>query len=656
MLARAAIVLCLLALGISRACAGIDEDFVRPGGGVWGDVLDRLLGQKGFGKSYALVIGVGNYDYYTKLSAPAADAEQMRNFLRDEGQFDRIITLTDEKATRARIESLMDRILPQLVQGNDRFLFYFSGHGMTRNLAASKRGYLILKSSRRDSWDEMIDMPRIREWAENFGNARHVLFLLDACFSGLAAAERKVGLDPKNQTIQRLMQPASHIVTAGVEGEESYIVDGKSLFTSAFLTAARGSLSSSNDGVISLSEIMVQINRVLDFQRAKLNDRFKMTPRNYYARIENNAGEFFFLPAGIQRSAKATPGSPSAPEVTSKSPNPKAPPDLGEQPNLLFSAWSKSCAMSRETNGKQTCTTSKEGRVDSGATVVAAELVERQGDSKTLRVSLPLGMSIQPGTRVIVDDGQPINAAYTGCFADGCVAEYAVSDGLLAKLKNGNGLAVQGINGAGQPISLVLPLANFAQAYDGRPSMPQITAQSKREPAAPLDAQQLIFSPWTRFCLKGQEQNAKQVCFTGKDGRVESGLPVAAAVVIEPENEPRKLLRVTLPLGMSIQPGTRAMIDNGQPMTGPYVICFNNGCMADYEASGALITALKKGRNLFIGGINTAGQSITVAIPLTEFAKAFDGPPTDPKAFEAQQIQLQEELQRRAEGARGRAR
>ena len=41
-----------------------------------------------------------------------------------------------------------------------------------------------------------------------------------------------------------------------------------------------------------------------------------------------------------------------------------------------------------------------------------------------------------------------------------------------------------------------------------------------------------------------------------------------------------------LPLGMSLQPGTRVIVDQGQPMTGPYVICFTNGCMADYEASG----------------------------------------------------------------------
>ena len=48
--------------------------------------------------------------------------------------------------------------------------------------------------------------------------------------------------------------------------------------------------------------------------------------------------------------------------------------------------------------------------------------------------------------------------------------------------------------------------------------------------------------------MKGQDANAKQVCFTGKDGRIESGQPVVAAVIIEPEGEPKKLLRVTLPV------------------------------------------------------------------------------------------------------------
>ena len=129
-------------------------------------------------------------------------------------------------------------------------------------------------------------------------------------------------------------------------------------------------------------------------------------------------------------------------------------------------------------------------------------------------------------------------------------------------------------------------------------------------------------------------------------------MPVVAAVLIEPEGEPKKLLRVTLPLGMQLVHGTRVIVDQNQPMTAPYVICFTNGCMADYEANTDLIGKMKKGQGLVIQAINSTGQPISLVLPLADFGKAYDGPPTDPKVFEEQQKKLQEELQRRADEAR----
>jgi len=185
------------------------------------------------------------------------------------------------------------------------------------------------------------------------------------------------------------------------------------------------------------------------------------------------------------------------------------------------------------------------------------------------------------------------------------------------------------------------------------------TAQAPPAAGAPAGAQppeqqvQLIYAPWTKFCLKGQEAGAKQVCFTGKDGRIESGQPVIAAVIIEPEGEPKKILRVTLPLGMQLVHGTRIIVDSNAPQQGAYVICFQNGCMSDYEATPELIASMKKGQNLVVQAINSNGAPLTLPLPLAgEFAKAYDGPPTDPKVFEENQKKLQEELQKRAEEQR----
>jgi len=139
---------------------------------------------------------------------------------------------------------------------------------------------------------------------------------------------------------------------------------------------------------------------------------------------------------------------------------------------------------------------------------------------------------------------------------------------------------------------------------------------------------------WTKVCMKGQD--AKEVCLTGTDGRLGNGISAVTAVLIEQEGRPNKTLRVTLPLGMSIQPGTRVIVDQGQPMTGPYVICFKNGCMADYEASGEFVDNMKRGKDLAVQGVKGGGQVLTVVIPLADFAKAYDGPPTDPREFERQ--------------------
>jgi invasion protein IalB len=204
------------------------------------------------------------------------------------------------------------------------------------------------------------------------------------------------------------------------------------------------------------------------------------------------------------------------------------------------------------------------------------------------------------------------------------------------------------------------PAAPAPAAQAPAQQAPQAQAQP---PAAggqpPADQQvQLIYAPWTKFCLKGQDANAKQVCFTGKDGRIESGQPVVAAVIIEPEGEPKKILRVTLPLGMQLVHGTRIIIDNNPPQQSPYVICFANGCMSDYEATPELLANMKKGQNLVVQAINANGAPLTLPLPLQEtggsFAKAYDGPPTDPKVFEENQKKLQEELQKKAEEARKR--
>jgi invasion protein IalB len=168
-------------------------------------------------------------------------------------------------------------------------------------------------------------------------------------------------------------------------------------------------------------------------------------------------------------------------------------------------------------------------------------------------------------------------------------------------------------------------------AVQGAPAAPALTQQAAA-PAGP-EVPQLTYSPWTEVCAKGQEANAQPVCFTGKEGRLpDDGMMVVGAVVIEQDSSPNKLLRITVPLGMMVQAGTRVIVDQGRPMTGHFSVCLPQGCIAEFEASQELIGELKKGRGMVVQAVNgQTGGAISLSLPLPDFAKAYDGPPDRPK-------------------------
>jgi invasion protein IalB len=173
-----------------------------------------------------------------------------------------------------------------------------------------------------------------------------------------------------------------------------------------------------------------------------------------------------------------------------------------QQDPLIYTPWTKYCL--KAADEKQTCFIGKDGRLASDKVLVAAVIVERDGNSKNiLRVTLPLGMLLVRGTRLIVDNNPPAQSAYAICFANGCTSDYEVTPELLANMKAGQNLVVQAINSNGAPVSLPLPLqeagGGFAKAYDGLPPDPKVIEdnykkvqeelQKRADEAHPKDAE-----------------------------------------------------------------------------------------------------------------------------------------------------------------------
>jgi invasion protein IalB len=190
------------------------------------------------------------------------------------------------------------------------------------------------------------------------------------------------------------------------------------------------------------------------------------------------------------------------------------------------------------------------------------------------------------------------------------------------------------------------PKKGSAPAQAPAPAQAAPAAGGQQEQAVPP----LIYSNWTKICGKGPEQGAKQICQTGKDGRLESGMPIVAAILMEMEGEGKKVLQIMLPPGVYLPKGTRVVIDRDEPsaIIGTFLTCANGGCIAHLEANADIVQKLKKGQNLYVQAYNMAQNVMTMSLPLGDFAKAYDGPATDPKELEAKNKKLQDELQRRA--------
>jgi invasion protein IalB len=122
-----------------------------------------------------------------------------------------------------------------------------------------------------------------------------------------------------------------------------------------------------------------------------------------------------------------------------------------------YSPWTKLCTKGHD--GVQTCLVGRDatrtGR--DGVTpcwpIGGAVLIERDGDAtKTLRVILPASVAQQPGVRITIDQAQPIARPYGHCHANGCTADYESGGELVAQLKQGRTLLIEGADAAGAPV------------------------------------------------------------------------------------------------------------------------------------------------------------------------------------------------------------
>lgn len=191
------------------------------------------------------------------------------------------------------------------------------------------------------------------------------------------------------------------------------------------------------------------------------------------------------------------------------------------------------------------------------------------------------------------------------------------------------------------------------------PQAPAQQPQQQQAAAPPVVIPPLIYRRWTKVCPAKDANNpnptGKQPCFVFMEGRDDSGVLVIRATLMEVEGEANKAMVVSFIYGVDLLRGTHIIVDGGPlESTAPYIVCVPPnvppplfGCVSQYQINADVINGMKKGKTLTVQTLFN-GQTLSPQLPLAEFAKAYDGPPTDLKAEAEQEAKLQEALRERA--------
>lgn len=250
-----------------------------------------------YNRVVAVCVGI---DKYRSVGVPEtegseADAVEMAKLFREHYAYE-TVELIRQKATRAEILGHIERVKKELGE-KDALIVFFAGHGQVVDLPSFGRaGYLIPYDAELDT----SDTSKPKEWAEKAidmrdlargvegCNAQHVLFVIDACFSGFMT--RRGTITPA-QT--ELMSQRSRTVLAAATDRQSAGRSGKTghgHFTGSLLHHLK------TDEPVALSDVFPKVRDEV----AKNSNRLMLPQRGDFG---DAPGEFVFIPTAFRREA-----------------------------------------------------------------------------------------------------------------------------------------------------------------------------------------------------------------------------------------------------------------------------------------------------------------------------------------------------------------
>ena len=218
--------------------------------------------------SHALIIGINKYQSVGPLAYARNDAEAVADLLRSRYEFpsSNVHVLLDHEATREAISRAFLRLASRShVERDDRIFVFFAGHGHTVTGRFGETGFLVPFDGQVDDLSTLIRWDELTRNADLI-SAKHILFLMDACYGGLALTRKVIQPGSMRFLKDMLRRYARQVLTAGKADE--VVADGgggrvgHSIFTSHVLDVL--------DGTVTLPSEVLSATSLMHYVHAKV--------------------------------------------------------------------------------------------------------------------------------------------------------------------------------------------------------------------------------------------------------------------------------------------------------------------------------------------------------------------------------------------------
>ncbi|QPF87509.1 invasion associated locus B family protein [Bradyrhizobium genosp. L] len=170
--------------------------------------------------------------------------------------------------------------------------------------------------------------------------------------------------------------------------------------------------------------------------------------------------------------------------------------------------------------------------------------------------------------------------------------------------------------------ALATPGVGHSQAPKGKTAPPP--ASSPPAPHADAAAPAGNNAGWVARCTSASRDAPLECAMEQTAVLSKTGQLVVLVNIRVPGDTRTPVALIQLPLGLNLPSGAKLQVDDGKTVDVPIQTCEARGCYINAPVGADVLAQLKSGKQLKVSFLNLAKETITIPMPLADFAAVYE--------------------------------